>query len=59
MQNPKKLARMVNQARLKGIRTKPVYKYGVQVLRSHAEAIRINERNGNTKWIDAKKLKIK
>ena len=50
---------MVNQARLKSLRTKPVYKYGFQVPRNHAEAIRIYEKHGNTKWIDAEKLEIK
>ena len=50
---------MVNQARLKNIRMKPIYKYGFQVPRNHAEAVRIDEKHGNTKWIDTKKLEIK
>ena len=50
---------MVNQVRLKNIRTKPVYKYGFQVPRNHAEAVRIDKIHGNTKWIDAEKLEIK
>ena len=54
----KKLARMINQARLKNLRNKPVYKYGYQVPRNHAEAVYLDERNGNTLWQDAEKLEI-
>ena len=54
--NQKKLARMVNQARLKSNRTRPIYKYGVQVPRNHNEAVKIDEKNGNTLWQDAEKL---
>jgi hypothetical protein len=56
--NPKKLARMINQARLKSHRLKPVYKYGFQVPRNHDEAVRIDERFGNKKWQDAEVLEI-
>ena len=59
VKNPKKLARMINQAKLKSARTKPVYKYGFQVPRNHAEAVKIDEKFGNTKWVDAEKLEIK
>ena len=45
--NPKKLTRMINQARLKSARTKPVYKYSFQVPRNHAKAV------------DTEKLEIK
>ena len=59
VKSPKKLARMVNQARLKSNRTRPVYKYGFQVPRNHEEAVKIDEKYGNTKWQDAEKLEIK
>jgi Reverse transcriptase (RNA-dependent DNA polymerase) len=58
LKNTKMLGRMVNQTRLKSFRNKPVYKYGAQVPRSHAEAIRIDEKNGNTNWQDAEKLEV-
>ena len=58
VKNSKKFARMVHQARLKNFRNKPVYKYGYQVPRNHAEAVFIDEKNGNTKWQDAEKLEI-
>jgi hypothetical protein len=49
---------MINQAKLKANRTRPVYKYGFQIPRNHAEALRIDEKFGNTKWVDAEKLEI-
>jgi hypothetical protein len=54
----KTIARMVNQQRLKNFRNRPVYKYGYQVPRNHAEAMFIDEKNGNTKWRDAEKLEM-
>ena len=56
--NSKVLARMINQARLKNLRNRPVYKYGFQVPRNHEEAVAIDERMGNTMWQDAEKLEI-
>jgi hypothetical protein len=56
--NTKMLGRMVNQARLKNFRNQPVYKYGRQVPRNHAEAVMIDEKNGNTDWQDAEDLEI-
>ena len=56
--NMKKFARMINQAKLKSFRTKPVYQYGFQVPRNHDEAVFIDGRNGNTKWQDAEQLEI-
>ena len=49
---------MIHQAKLKSLRNKPVYKFGYQVPRNHAEAVFIDEKNGNTKWQDAEKLEI-
>jgi Reverse transcriptase (RNA-dependent DNA polymerase) len=59
LKNPKKLARMINQARLKSNRLKPVYKYGHQVPRTHQEAMKIDEKFGNTYWRDAEQLEIR
>ena len=58
IKNTKTLARMINQTRLKNFRNQPVYKYGRQVPRNHAEAIMIDEKNGNTKWQDAERLEV-
>ena len=54
----KKLTRMVNQAKLKSFRTKPVYKFGYLVPRNHEQAVELDAKNGNTKWQDAEALEI-
>jgi hypothetical protein len=51
--NDKKLERMVNQAKLKNYRREPYWKFGYLVPRTHAQAVEIDQRNGNTKWQDA------
>ena len=51
--NAKKMLRFVNQAKLRSYRTAPMYKYGFQVPRNYAEAMRLDEEHGNTKWQDA------
>jgi hypothetical protein len=56
--NAKKLSRMVNQAKLKSMRNRPVYKYGFQVPRNHREAMKLDEKAGNTMWADAEALEI-
>ena len=35
-----------------------MYKYGYQVPRNHAEAMRLDAENGNTKWRDAELLEL-
>ena len=57
--NMKKFGRMINQAKLRNYRRRPVYKYGYQVPRNHEEAVFIDEKNGNTKWQDSEKLELK
>jgi hypothetical protein len=52
----KKFTRMVNQAKLRSYRSAPKYKYGFEVPRNYQHAIRLDERNGNSKWKDAVKL---
>ena len=54
----KKLIRLMNQAKLKSFRTKPVYMFGFLVPRNHDQAVEIDEKNGNTKWQDAEKLEL-
>ena len=54
----KTLGRMMNQVRLKNFRNKPVYKYGVQVPRSHAEAMLIDEKNGDHRWAESEALEM-
>jgi Reverse transcriptase (RNA-dependent DNA polymerase) len=49
----KKLTRMVNQAKLRSYNTAPRYKYGFEVPKNYAHALRLDERNGNTLWKDA------
>eukprot|EP00934_Nitzschia_sp_Nitz4_P004870 Nitzschia sp. Nitz4//scaffold568_size2940//117//1099//NITZ4_009282-RA/size2940-snap-gene-0.0-mRNA-1//-1//CDS//3329554638//4860//frame0 len=50
-----KLARMLNQAKLRSARTSPIFMYGFQVPRNHRVAVELDEKNGNTKWQDAEK----
>ena len=52
----KKFTRMVNQAKLRSYRSAPKYKYGFEVPRNYQHAIRLDERNGNSKWKDSVKL---
>ena len=54
----KKLLRMVNQAKLRSYRTAPKYQYGYQVPHDYAQAVKLDEKAGNTKWQDATKLEM-
>ena len=51
--NLKKLQRMINQAKLQSYRREPFWKFGVLVPRTHAQAVEIDKKNGNTLWHDA------
>ncbi len=51
--NQKVLIRQANQAKMQSFRTKPMYMYGFQVPRNHAQAMELDQQNGNTKWRDA------
>ena len=46
----KKMLRMVNQAKLRSYRRTPKYKYGFQVPNDYNEALRLDVRNGNSRW---------
>ena len=58
LKNTKTMARMVHQARLKNLRNRPKYKFGVQVPRNHEEAMKIDVLNGDTRWRDSEKLEV-
>ena len=53
-----KLMRLVNQAKLRSFRESPRYKYGFEVPKNYQDAIRLDERHGNTKWQDATDLEM-
>lgn len=54
----KKLLRMVNQAKLRSFRESTRYKYGFEVPKDYPDAIRLDERNGTTKWTEATELEM-
>jgi hypothetical protein len=54
----KKFTRMVNQAKLRSYQSAPRYKYGFEVPRNYAHAVRLDERNGNTRWQDAVQIEM-
>ena len=56
--NQKKLKRMVRQAKLKSYKTTPKYMFGFQVPRNYAEALVLDDKNGNTRWQDCTKLEL-
>jgi hypothetical protein len=47
---------MVNQAKLRSYRTAPQYKYGFELPKNFPHAVRLDERNGNTRCQDAVRL---
>ena len=47
---------MVNQAKLRSFNTAPRYKNGFEVPRTYEQAVRLDEKNNNTKWQDAAAL---
>ena len=48
--------RMVIQAKLRSFNTAPRYKNGFEVPRTYEQAVRLDEKNNNTKWQDAAAL---
>jgi len=56
--NAKKMMRMINQAKLESYKNSPIYMFGVKVPRTHQQAIKFDEENGNTLWQDAEKKEI-
>ena len=54
----KKIIRAANQAKLHSFRTAPIFMYGFQVPRNHAQALELDAANGNTRWQDTEKLEL-
>jgi hypothetical protein len=50
--------RMVNQAKLKSYSTATNFKGGYQVARNYDKAVRLDKRNGNSKWLEAIDLEL-
>ena len=50
---------MVNQAKLRSYNTAPRYQYGFEVPRDYKHALRLDERNGNTRWRESVQLEMK
>jgi hypothetical protein len=57
-QSEKKIKRIVNQAKLQSYRCDPFWKFGVLVPRTHVQAVKIDRKNGNTKWQDSEKTEM-
>ena len=53
-----RLVRMAKQARLRSLRTTPVYKFGYLVPRNHEQAVEIDTKNGNRRWQEAEHNEI-
>ena len=58
-QRQKRLIRLVNQAKLKSFRNRPVFKFGVQIPRSHQHAMELDKANGNQLWKEAEEREFK
>ena len=54
----KKFTRMVNQAKIKSYTSSPKYKYGFEVPKNYTHAMRLDEKNKNSRWKDAADLEI-
>jgi hypothetical protein len=48
----KKFTRMVNQAKLKSFNNTPKFKNGYEIPQTYEQAMRLDEKYGNTKWQD-------
>ena len=56
--NERKLARFINQAKLRSKRETKRYKFGFEVPKSPQDALRIDQENGNTMWRDSMALEL-
>ena len=52
------ITKIINQAKIDLFRTPPKYKYGCKVPRNYKDSIRLDNLNGNTRWVDARKLEF-
>ena len=56
--NKKRLIRTLHQAQLHSFRTRPIYMCGYRVPRNHAEAMALDEENGNKLWYEAEQKEL-
>ena len=56
--NQKKLARAINQNKLRKVRRSTVYQFGYMIPRDYKQALELDEQNGKSKWYDATKLEM-
>ena len=56
--NEKKLQRLINQTKLKSYRRDVFWKFGVQVPRTHQQAIELDKKNRNKKWQEAEAIEM-
>jgi len=49
---------MVNQAKLQSYQMAPQYKYGYEIPKDFNHALKLDKRNGNTKWQDSTMLEM-
>ena len=54
----KKLLRLAHQAKLQSFRCRPTFKFGIQIPRSHAQALELDKENGNHLWRDAEEREL-
>jgi hypothetical protein len=57
--NQKKLQRMINQYKLCSYFQEPFWKISVLVPRTHAQAVELDQKNGNTLWQVAEATEMK
>ena len=48
----------VNKVKFRQHQRKPKFKYGIEVPRDYADAVRLDKENGNTLWQDATQLEM-
>jgi hypothetical protein len=54
----KKFTRMVNQVKLRSYNKAPQYKNGYEIPRTYEQAMKLDEKNGKTKWQDTIKTEL-
>ena len=53
-----RLYRLANMVKLRAFSTVPKFKYGYEIPKSYSHAMKLDKRNGNTKWADATRLEL-
>ena len=49
---------MINQTRLYQVKHSNQYKYGVEIPKTHNQAMAFDKENGNNKWQEAEELEL-